>query len=259
MANDVPVRNRVQIVPLGFEYARLKEPILEWKADVVVAIEYSESEQDIPFLSELLTELEENERILLDRRECDLFELYDALGTITKAITDYEMDDVYVNLSAGSKITAIAGMIACMASGASPFYARPDYRLDGEQIPAEPLHSDVSEVFELPTYPIERPSTTRLAFLARIEEGTTDEAQGRYRGVSKKDLIEFAIEQEFGFVMQSETTSRKGYYRLLGRHVIDPLDENGYIEIEKVGRQKFVSLTQEGRNVLRAFRHFIEE
>ncbi|WP_255169956.1 DUF6293 family protein [Natrononativus amylolyticus] len=258
MTGDVPVRNRVQIVPLGFEYARLREPILYWKADVVVAIEYAESEQEIPFLSALLDELEQNERIELERRECDLFELYDALGTITKAITDYETDDVYVNLSAGSKITAIAGMIACMASGASPIYARPDYGPDGEQIPDEPLHDGVAEVFALPTYPIDRPSNTHVAFLARIEAGTTPETHGRYHGVPKKELIEFALEEEFDFVVRSETTSQKGYYRLLDRHVIEPLVERGYVEIEQVGRRKFVSLTPDGENVLRAFRHFIE-
>lgn len=258
MKTEPHVRNRVQIVPLGFEYARLKEPILHWKADVVVAIEYSDSKREIPYLSGLLEELETNERIELDRRECDLFELYDALGTITEAITDYEGDDVYVNLSAGSKITAIAGMIACMASGASPIYARPDYGPDGERIPEEPLHDEVATMFELPTYPIERPSDSHIAVLTHIDDRTDDLKQGRYAGVSKKELIEFALDAEFPFVVQSETTTEKGYYRLLDRHVLDPLTETGYVEIEQVGRQKFVSLTPEGENALRAFRHLVD-
>lgn len=257
MSSDAPVRDRVQVVPLGFEYARLKHPIIEWKADVVVAIEYAESEREVPYLVTLLEELDANERIDLDRRSCDLFDLYDALGTITEAIADYETDDVYVNLSAGSKITAIAGMIACMASGASPIYARPDYGPDGAKIPDAPLHDEVADVFELPTYPIERPSDTQLAFLARIEEGMHGEGRGRYRGVAKNELIEFAIAREYDFVARSETSSRKGYYRLLDRHVIDPLADQGYVEIEQVGRRKFVSLTPEGENVHRAFRHLI--
>lgn len=258
MELDSDVRNRVQIVPLGFEYARLKEPILRWKADVVVAIEYSAGKKEVPYLTTLLEELSANERIELDRRECDLFELYDALGTITKAIIDYESDDVSVNLSAGSKITAIAGMIACMASGALPIYARPDYGPDGERIPDEPFHEEVTTVFELPTYPIERPSNLHLAFLAHIDDQTEETTHGRYAGVSKKAIIEFALEQEFPFIAQSETTTNKGYYRLVDRHVIDPLIERGYVEVEKIGRQKFVSLTPEGANTLRAFRYFIE-
>lgn len=258
MEPDASVRNRVQIAPLGFEYARLKEPILRWKADVVVAIEYNESKRQAPFLRELIEELEANERIELDRRECDLFELYDALRAISEAVTDYGTDDVYVNLSAGSKITAIAGMIACMASDASPIYARPDYGPDGGRIPAEPFHEEVESVFELPTYPIERPSNRHLAFMAFIEEHTQEGTQGRYTGVSKKDLIEFALDGEFPFIVQSDTTTDKGYYRLLDRHILDPLVGRGYVGIEKVGRQKFVTLSEEGENTLRAFRHFID-
>lgn len=259
METDPGVRNRVQVAPLGFEYARLKEPILRWKADVVVAIEYAESKREIPYLRELLAELEANERIELDRRECDLFELYDALRAISEAVTDYRADDVYVNISAGSKITAIAGMIACMASDASPIYARPDYGPDGGRIPDEPFHEEVESVFELPTYPIERPSDRQLAFMGFISDHTQEATRGRYTGVSKKELIEFALEQEFPFVVQSDTTTDKGYYRLLDRHVLDPLIERGYVDIKKIGRQKFVTLSAEGENTLWAFRHFIDK
>lgn len=258
METHTPVRDRVQVVPLGFEYARLKQPIEDWKADVVVAIEYGNATAEIPYLTTLLEELADDGGITLDRRACDIFELYDALGTITEAISDYETDDVYVNLSAGSKITAIAGMIACMASGASPIYARPDYGPDGEQIPEEPLHDDVAEVFELPTYPIDRPSDMHIALLARIQEGTTEKTRGRYQGVPKKALIEFALDREFPFVAQSETATQKGYYRLLDRHVVRPLTERGYITTERVGRQKFVTLTPAETNALHAFRHFID-
>lgn len=258
MSSESPVRERVQIVPLGFEYTRLKAPILHWKADVVVALEYADATRDIPYITELLDELAANDRITLDRRPCDLFDLYDALGAITRAIADYETDDVYVNLSAGSKITAIAGMIACMASEASPLYARPDYGPDGERIPDEPLHDEVATMFELPTTPIDRPSNLHLAFLAQIADQTNEDAQGWYQGVSKKALIGFALEEEFLFVVESETTTQKGYYRLLDRHVLDPLHERGYVTVEQVGRRKYVSVTANGENTLRAFRHFIQ-
>lgn len=149
-------------------------------------------------------------------------------------------------------------MIACMASGASPIYAHPDYGPDGEHIPEEPFHDEVAEVFELPTYPIDRPSDMLVAFLARIQRGTTETAQGRYQGVSKLELIEFAHDEGFPFVAQSETATQKGYYRLLDRHIIEPLSEKGYITIDRVGRQKFVTLTAEGSNALQAFGHLVD-
>lgn len=73
METPTPVRNRVQIVPLGFEYARLKQPINDWKADVVVAIEYVNATEEIPYVAALLDELSDDPRIILDRRACDIF------------------------------------------------------------------------------------------------------------------------------------------------------------------------------------------
>lgn len=259
MSNSSPVRDRVHIAPLGFEYARLKEPIVRWKADVVVPVAYSESDHEIPFVRALVAELEENERIEVDRRSCDIFDLYDTLGTISKAITDYADEDVFVNLSAGSKITAIAGMIACMATGARPIYARPSYGPEAHRIPDEPLHDEVSDVFELPRYPIERPSDVHVATLSYIDRETTEDAKGRYRGVTKKGLIEFAVDREFPFVVESEATTQKGYYRLLDRHIVTPLREKEYLDVEKIGRKKYVTLSADGENALRAFRYVIDD
>lgn len=259
MDSTPPVTERVQVVPLGFEYERLKHPIVEWKADKVVTIAYRDGDAEVPYLDELLAELEGNERIELERRECDIFDLYDTLGTVAAAIADHEGNDVYVNLSGGSKITAIAGMIACMATGATPIYAKPDYGPEAEEVPPEPLHDAVDRVFSLPTYPIERPSATHVAFLrfVRERERADPDASGRYRGASKKELIEFALEEEFQFVAESSAETEKGLYRLLDRHVVDPLESKGYVETEKVGRRKYLSLTEAGENALRAYRYLV--
>lgn len=258
MSSKPPVSNRVHIFPIGFEYARLKEPIFQWKADIVVPIEYRDSDHEVAFIQTFLEELERNERLDVDRRSCDIFDLYDTLGTISKAITDYSDEEVFVNLSAGSKITAVAGMIACMATGARPIYARPSYGPDASQVPEKPLHDEIAEVFELPRYPIERPSDMHIFFLDFIDKETTETTQGRYRGVSKKELIEYGIDEQFPFFIESETRSEKGYYRLLDRHVIKPLQGQEYIETEKVGRKKYVSLSDGGQNVLRAFKYIVK-
>ncbi|WP_158059353.1 HFX_2341 family transcriptional regulator domain-containing protein [Halorussus halophilus] len=257
-----PVPERVQVVPLGFEYARLKRPILEWKADKVVAVEYSESETGVHYLEALLAELADNERIELERRQCDIFDLYDTLGTVARAIHDHANDDVYVNISGGSKITAVAGTIACMATGATPIYAKPDYGPEADRVPPEPLHEAVERTFSLPNYPIDSPSSTHVAFLRFIADRTQNASSssgvsGRYRGVSKKGLIEFAREEQFPFVVESSAGTEKGFYRLLDRHVVGPLTEKGYVDTEKVGRRKYLSLTEAGENALRAYRHLV--
>jgi hypothetical protein len=249
---DPPIARRVQIVPLGFEYARLREPIMEWRADYVIFVEHTDDEE-IAYLDALREELAENDRIDTESRVCDIFDLYDALGTIAGAIADHPDDEVYVNLSAGSKITAIAGMIACMTAGATPIYARPDYGPGGRKIPDEPLHDAVAETFSLPTYPIERPTRTEIAYLDFLDEADGTGREGRYCGASKKELIAFGKREGFEFIARSEASTEKGLYRVLDTHVTRPLSERGYITIEQVGRTKYVSLTREGKNALRAF------
>lgn len=263
-SSSPPVAMRVQVVPLGFEYERLKRPIVEWRADKVVAVEYDDADAEVPYLDELLAELADNERIDLERRSCDIFDLYDTLGTVAAAIADHAGDDVYVNLSGGSKITAIAGMIACMATGATPIYAKPDYGPEADRIPSEPLHDEVERIFSLPTYPIESPSATHVAFLRFIAERSESaaaeadqDAKGRYRGASKKELVEFARDEAFRFVAESSAQTDKGLYRLLDRHVVDPLESKGYVAIEKVGRHKYLTLTEAGENALRAYRYLV--
>ncbi|MFD1514382.1 DUF6293 family protein [Halomarina rubra] len=259
MPDRAPVARRVHVVPLGFEYARLKQPIEQWRADVVVAVEYCESQREIAYLQQLLSELRENDRIDLHVLECDIFDLYDTLGTLTATIGQFPTDEVFVNLSGGSKITAIAGMIACMATDARPLYARPSYGSTAERIPTEPLHDEVAETFELPRYPIERPSQTLLAFLEYIDQETTTADAGRYRGVHKKALIEFASEQQFPFITESTAATEKGFYRLLESHFVSEATTQGYIAIEKVGRKKFITLTEAGENTLTAFGHLISK
>lgn len=262
---EAAVPLRVHVVPLGFEYERLRVPIREWRADKVVAVEYDEGEP-IPYVERLLEELSADDGVELTRRACDIFDLYEALGTIVAAVDDHPDDEVYVHLSAGSKITAIAGMIACMAGDAHPIYARPDYGPDSERVPDEPLHDEVASVFELPTYPIERPSETLVAVMDYIERAVDGEEPadagapwGRYRGVSKKELVAFVREAGFPFVTESEATTEKGYYRLLETHVVRPLTERGYTTVEQVGRRKYVSLTSDGEDTLRAFRHVLAD
>lgn len=252
---DSSVAERVQVVPLGFEYTRLLESVRAWKADRVVAIEHVDA-ADVPFIDAFLAELDGDDRVELEVRTCDIFDFYDALGTVAAVIHDYADDDVYVNVSAGSKITAIAGTIACMAVGATPLYARPDYGPDGERIPEEPLHDAVAETFALPTYHVDHPPREHVAVLRYVAEHA--DGEGRYEGVSKGAIIDFGERTQLPFVAASNAETRKGLYRSLDARVLSPLLERGCVHVESVGRTKYVSLTEHGENVLRSFEYLLQ-
>ncbi|TKX52073.1 hypothetical protein EXE44_19330, partial [Halorubrum sp. SS7] len=63
-----------------------------------------------------------DEGIRTETVECDIFNLFSSLGTIAEISNRLRDHNVYVNLASGSKVTAIGGMIACMVTGAIPYY-----------------------------------------------------------------------------------------------------------------------------------------
>lgn len=251
---ESPVPERVQVVPLGFEYERLREPVAAWKADRVVAIEHTDA-ADVQFVDAFLADLRDDDGIELELRSCDIFDFYDSLGTVGAAIHDYADDDVYVNVSACSKIAAIAGTIACMATGATPLYARPDYGPEDERIPDEPLHDAVAEMFALPTYPVDHPPREHVAVLQYVAEH--GDGEGRYAGVSKGDIIDFGRREELPFVAASNAETRKGLYRSLDTKVLSPLLERDCVVVETVGRTKYVGITERGENVMQSFEYLL--
>ncbi|OIB56178.1 DUF6293 family protein [Natrialba sp. SSL1] len=241
------VADRVQIVPLGYERERVKEPIYRFNADKVVLLRQDNStDHETEYQRNLVSELADNDRIELETTECDFFDLESALRALTRTIRDHDNHDVYVNASTGSKITAIAAVVACQNLDATPFYVRPEFRNDDGKLepPAEPLVSDVGEITDIPVFSLEKPSTNQLQILSYLAEED---------GATKKELIAFSKSREFDFIVNSETTSQEGLYRLLETHIIDPLQSESFITVEKDGRTKRVYLADRGNEALQIF------
>lgn len=241
------IPDRVQIVPLGYERDRVLEPVYRLKADRVVLLrQLAEDNYEATFQRDVVNALRDNDRIELEIRECDLFDLDSARETIVDVIEACEGDEVYVNVSTGSKITAIAAMTACQTTDAEPFYAEPEYRGDDGELepPEEPIVDDVGDVYRLPTFDLDGPSNEQLEVLSYLSAND---------GATKKELIRISEERELPFIAESESKSDEGRYRLLETHIIAPLVEEGYVYTEKVGRQKHVYLGERGEDALRTF------
>jgi hypothetical protein len=245
---DMEVRDRVHIIPLGYERDRVIVPPIEMGAEVVVLVEHAgDGTKDRPDYYDDIFEAFEESAIQVVEVEADIFDLYDALGTIAWLIQDYQRDEVYVNLATGGKVTAIAGMIACMVTeAATPYYVSADNYGDHQQ---EPVAQNVTNISNLPTYPIDAPVPEQVQILAYIaDEGP----------VSKKELIEYAEKKELPFIADYEGSDVKGKYRKLDTAVIDPLAADGAVSIEQQGRRKMARITPDGENTLRGFRYMLE-
>lgn len=241
------VTDRVHVVAHGWEVARVVEPLYDLKADKVVLVVPENEALLAAFEEEMLDELESMDRIEVETRTANLYDLDSALQVFTQAVKDHEGDDVYINVSTGSKLAAIAGMMATQTSEATPFYVRPtlsDPDDEALETPDEPLIPGAGATTELPVFELQGPTSEQLQILGFLHGKD---------GVTKKELIQYAEAQELPFIATTESKSEEGRYRLLESHVINPLTENEYISVEKVGREKQVFLEDRGVDALAAF------
>lgn len=237
MGLNVP--DRIHIMPVGYEEDRIYKTAKKLNADEVVLLQnFNDSEEGKEHFSEAKQGLED--RGYSPRVEmCDIFELYSSLGAIASLIDEYEEDEVYVNISTGSKVTAIAGMIAAMTNGATAYYVKAERYREGD------VPRGIANIEQLPRYPIDAPDLQELAILSYLNETAN-------KRVTKGDLIEFAEQEQLPFIANRDIT-KKGKYGLLDTHIIEPLQNDGYLTVSKDGRNRIISVTQAGKDLLQAF------
>lgn len=254
---------RVHIVPFGHEKDRIVLSSKKLNAERVIFLE-NPSEGQPEWFQEVRTELEEA-GIDVETETCDIFDMYSVIKSVARTCQRHQDDNVFVNISTGSKLSAIGGMIACMSTGAAtPYYVEPEsYRTEQDGTP-EPVSHGVADIRQLAEYPIDGPSEQEIWVLEYLKQ-----KQDSAERPKKRDLIDLGrAEKEIreGFAPQDPLPFIKEYsdnetaqYRVLNDKIINPMLENGWIETDEQGNRTYVEITEEGINSLRAFRHLIED
>ena len=233
----------VHIAPQGYETERVSKPAIEYDADRVVLLVHDEdTEKGIDCL-DTVTELLEAEKIPVEQKTCDFFDLNRTLWTFAETVQTYSEENLFVNLSTGSKITAIGGMIACMATGATPYYVMAD-GYHGETI-AEGAGKAVS----LNAYPIGLPDEQYLEVLRYLEN------QGQ---IAKGQVVEFVQEEEFPLLSKYDRQEIKNLYGPVNKEILAPLEERGFTEEQRRGQEKQVWITEEGEQMLELFSYLLD-
>lgn len=242
---ELSVPDRIQVMPVGHEIDRVTMAVEKFKPDQVILITHIENDVKAENCLEEIIERFDEQGVEYDLRQCNIFDLYDSLGAVAEAIYEYQDDDVYVNTATGSKITAIAGMIASMVTGATAYYVRADHY---EDFPRGAISFE-----ELPRYPIDHPEVGQIAtmeYIRRMEDNAN-------HSPAKGELIQFAEANDLAFMERN--VAGKGKYRLLDTHIIDPLVDEEYIETVKDGRNTLIQLTETGRNAVQAYQYLIPD
>ena len=235
---------RVHIAPLGFEIDRIMVPVKETKSDKLWLLIHEKTAEDKsgPYLEKIKKECKKI-NVELQITYADRLSLFKAIKTIKDIIEEEKGNYIYVNVASGSKIQAIACMMACMilkdCDNLQPFYAEPESyaAFEGKQ-----QSFGVKDTIPLPTYEIQTPKPKLLAALKIISE----QKNGK---ITKKEMAQIADEQEIITVKAEESNYSQARFASLDKNIISPLEnEWKFIEIEKIGRNRWIKITEEGKN-----------
>jgi len=275
-------QQRVHIVPLGYEYDRIVEP-LRRSADLVYLLvddptrgnETGTVDFDAPCTSQETDSaswIDSTEYQREVRDEIDSFasvggypvqitDFYDVMGVVTTIAAHHNAgspsgDNVYVNISSGPHVAAVAAAVGCMAVGARPYSIEPEEHAYDRQV--KPQSKGAKSFEEIPMHPIKSPSRDQITVLRFVSEQTD-----KGYSVNKSSIIRHfesgSNNSEAGLacLRGTEKKTKSSKYGQLDSKVLNVLNKNGYINIEKRGRSKYVEITDSGQNILIAFGHLL--
>lgn len=231
------------MAPVGYEIDRIVMPARELKAERVWLLVHDKPNEDrATGIIERVAEALEGEGIAVVREPHDRRSLFGIIRAIRHILEGERGNDVFVNLASGSKIQAVAGMMAAMMfggddGGVKPFYAEAQNYAGFE---GEPASTGIKEIVQIPSYEIRVPEERLVRTLGVIAE--------RGGKATKKELAEAA--DRLGIISVGSAGGNYSQVRFaaLDKGIIRPLESWGFVEVKKVGRNRWVSLTEEGRN-----------
>ncbi|MCI4364718.1 MAG: DUF6293 family protein [Thermoplasmata archaeon] len=245
---------RVHIAPVGFEVERVTEPLEADRADRVYLLTRSERDAAAPFVDEVTRRLRRAEwpvdvRVV----RTDLWDVFHALGSLRSIFeaegrTDRNSRDIVplrVNVSTGTKITAIAGTLACMLWNGTPYYAQVSRAWYSDRTPrVGEVHDVVERVEPVGVYELRAPGRELVEVLEALDR--------RGGALRKRELIgELALDRP-GTEGGRNASPQAQHGRL--RRRLDPLERRwGFVRTESSGPRGRVHLTEQGRLALTLF------
>jgi hypothetical protein len=236
---------RVHIAPVGFDSVeRIAAPLIEQRADRVYLVSRSKQDPASEIVGKVRAALARYPYIEVKHVYANIWDLFSCLEKYRDIFGSEKDNHVYVNVSTGSKILSMAGMLACMLWQGTPYYARLDYEDGGPSADAD--KRKVTGLDFLPVYQINMPTPESLQVL-----GFLDKAGGK---MSKKQLIEELQSPKVKMIPVYLPSQPRSAPHSRLRAILDPLESHWhFVETRSRGRRTDVLLTEQGRNALRIF------
>lgn len=247
-------RARIHIAPVGFEVERITEPLLAERVDRVYLMTRREGDVAAPFVAEVERRLRRG-AWPIDVRvvRTELWDVFAALASYRAIFEAERRSDrgapdvlpIRVNVSTGTKITAIAGTLACMLWKGEPYYVQVSRAWYSDRLPrVATVHDAVERVDPVGVYALRAPAPELVAVL--------DALARRGGSLRKHELI-----RELGLDRPSTsgapTASPQAQHGRLRRR-LEPLERRwGFVRSEAPGPRARVGLTEQGRLAVALF------
>ena len=235
----MPSNLRIHIAPVGFEHKRVTEPLIRLQADKVYLISYTKNDKAKNYFSRITKELDNKyKHIQIKKVFLNIWNFFDCIEEFRKIIQNEVGNHIYINVSTGTKITAMAGMLSCELWNASPYYANATKPRNTEQI---------GNIVDLPVYKINKPKEISMKILNVLQSNG---------GVMRKSKMINQFE-EMKIIRNTDEEGKE----LQGpakhsqlRALLNPLEKDWkFVKVEARGRRSEVSITDQGKTALRIF------
>lgn len=249
-------RARIHIAPVGFEVERVIEPLLADRADRVYLLTRSGTDAAAPFVREVERRLARAAwPVEVVRREAEIWDVFACLAELRRIFETERRSDrrardvvpIQVNVSTGTKITAIAGTLACMLWKGEPYYVqvlRSWY--SGITPRVRPVNDVVRRVEPVSVYELRAPAPELVEVLEALER--------RGGALRKRELIrELRLDRPRGGDDGARAPSPQAQHSRL-RHRLEPLERRwGFVAASDRSARGRVELTSQGRLALALF------
>ncbi|MCK4928676.1 MAG: hypothetical protein KAR76_02975 [Methanosarcinales archaeon] len=253
---------KVHIAPMGYEIDRIELAIKQIGADRVYLIKNpEESKQGIFYLNELkqrIPKLIPPEELKI--MECPIWDFQKTMSLLCELVRREKSagNFVYINLSSGSKLSAVAGTLASLMYGATPYYVRAaEYNIEFPETKngdIKGVTSGIKEILQIPVYAIEPPADNLIrALVVLFEKGGRIKQKEYIIALEDKELLKDVTS---GSGRRKEVT-KKGYARAK-RQYFEKLEEKELIIKKGKGRSSFIEITKEGENTFQTFKDVVE-
>src|ERR671918_195231 len=247
---------RVHIDIVGFEVDRkVLNAVRKKAARVWLITEKPRHQEDkgSPYAKSIARKLKES-NIDCQQASADRIDLFDILRALRTIIMREKGNYILVNVSVGSKIQAIASMMACMMfkdmATIKPYYVVPEkYNTILLEEKRNQETEGMKDIITLPEYKIEIPNEKLIECMHMI-------SQHKDNKITKRELKDLALHKNLIQVGKKDTLDKEerkdqAAYMALNKNLIEPLMDWKFISVEKLGARHIVSLTDEGINALR--------